>query len=61
MKDDKEKIEYNEDMDVSEFFKIYSATECTGLIPSAVQSDYEIESYNELINFLPTPENKIGE
>lgn len=34
-------------------FKVSGGMDCTGLIPKAVQSDEELENYNELYNFLP--------
>lgn len=34
-------------------FKASSGTDCTGLIPTAVVSDSELENYNELYDFLP--------
>ncbi len=33
--------------------KSASRTDCTGLIPSAPQSDYELESYENIYPFLP--------
>ena len=37
-----------------EYMKSSSGTDGTGLIPAAVQSDSELENYNELYDFLPT-------
>lgn len=37
----------------SDDFKASSGTDCTGLIPTAVTSDAELENYNELYDFLP--------
>ena len=34
-----------------------SVTDCTGLIPFAVQNDSQLESYREIISFT-APENK---
>lgn len=31
----------------------FSAYDCTGLIPYALQSDEEIEAYNEMYHFMP--------
>ncbi|MFR8172029.1 MAG: hypothetical protein ACLU9Q_14575 [Marvinbryantia sp.] len=33
--------------------KSASRTDCTGLIPSALQSDYELESYESIYPFRP--------
>lgn len=33
--------------------KSASRTDCTGLIPSALQNDYELESYENIYPFLP--------
>lgn len=37
----------------AEDFNVSSGTDCTGLIPKAVQTDEELENYNELYDFLP--------
>lgn len=37
-----------------------SAMDCTGLIPSLPQSDFEVESYREVYDFAP-PEPKNSE
>lgn len=34
-------------------FKASSGMDCTGLIPTAAQTDDELENYNELYDFLP--------
>lgn len=48
------KRSYNE-LNPEDFMSIGSATDCTGLIPSAVESQEEFENYAELYNFLPPP------
>ncbi len=35
-----------------------SATDCTGLIPTAPLNDAEFESYEEVYSFLPPPPDK---
>ncbi len=37
-----------------EYMKSSSETDCTGLIPSAANSEEELENYNELYGYLPT-------
>lgn len=37
----------------NEDFKASSGTDCTGLIPTAVTNDSDLENYNELYDFLP--------
>lgn len=49
-KSDKQKDKYNIQWD-NKSLNASSATELTGLIPSAPTSDDEIESYNELMTF----------
>ena len=36
-----------------DYMRVGSDTDCTGLIPSAPNSDEELENYNELYGFLP--------
>lgn len=36
-----------------DYLKSSSAQDCTGLIPSGIQNDSEIENYEELYPFLP--------
>lgn len=36
-----------------DYLKASSAQDCTGLIPSGVQNDAEVENYEELYPFLP--------
>lgn len=36
-----------------EYLKTSSAQDCTGLIPSGIQSEEELENYEELYPFLP--------
>lgn len=36
-----------------DYMKSSSGTDCTGLIPAGVQSESELENYNELYDFLP--------
>lgn len=50
MSKDKQKDKYNIQWDINAL-NASSATELTGLIPSAPISDAEIESYNELMTF----------
>ena len=38
-----------------DYIKSGSATDCTGLIPSAALDDAELESYQEVYSFLPPP------
>lgn len=60
MKDNK----FNDTVDSfdEDYFVSNSAQDCTGLIPSLPQNSSEIQSYEELYNFLPrTVRNKIGE
>ncbi len=47
----KEKQEFCE----QDYIKSGSASDCTGLIPSAPLDDAEFDSYNEVYNFLPPP------
>ncbi|RDU24034.1 hypothetical protein [Anaerosacchariphilus polymeriproducens] len=45
-----------------DYFVSNSTQDCTGLIPSLPQSSSEINSYEELYNFLPRPvRNKLKE
>ncbi|SDG12781.1 hypothetical protein [Marvinbryantia formatexigens] len=48
---------YTKNEDITESYdylgKSASRTDCTGLIPSAPQSDYELESYENIYPFLP--------
>lgn len=37
-----------------------SSTECTGLIPKAVEDDEEIDSYAALYPFLPIPPTELN-
>ena len=37
------------------FFPACSAGDCTGLIPSGVENDEQLESYNEIYEFIPNP------
>lgn len=41
--------------DEYDYLKSSSAQDCTGLIPSAIQDDAELESYEDLYPFLPKP------
>lgn len=59
----KEKIEKNypldqfpEDFDIR---KSSSSTDCTGLIPSAIQNEAELESYESLYRFTPIEEGTV--
>lgn len=36
-----------------DYLKASSAQDCTGLIPSGVKDDSEIENYEEIYSFLP--------
>ena len=47
----KDKGEFNE----QDYIKSGSSTDCTGLIPAAVRSEEEFESYKEMYSFLPPP------
>lgn len=49
-KSDKQKDKYNIQWDINSL-NASSATELTGLIPGAPISDYEIESYNQIMKF----------
>lgn len=49
-KSDKKKDKYNIQWDINSL-NASSATELTGLIPSAPISDYEMDSYNQIMNF----------
>lgn len=42
----------NKENDIFEL-NTFSAFDCTGLIPYALQSDEEIEAYNEMYHFMP--------
>lgn len=44
---------YKEDLSVIDEFSATSATDCTGLIPSAPSNEYELNSYKEILNFSP--------
>lgn len=39
--------------DEYDYLKASSVQDCTGLIPSAIQNDAEIENYEDLYPFLP--------
>lgn len=45
-------VEYN-------YLNASSTQDCTGLIPSAIQDDDELESYKELYPFLPNTEDQL--
>ena len=45
-------VEYN-------YLNASSTQDCTGLIPSAIQDDEELESYKELYPFLPNTEDQL--
>lgn len=49
--------EFNE----QDYIKSGSATDCTGLIPSAALDDDELESYREVYSFLPPPPDEHAE
>lgn len=57
IKNESEKDKYGVDFSES-YIDSASATECTGLIPSLPQSDAEIESYDEVYQFLPKAKAK---
>lgn len=40
-----------------DYLKASSSQDCTGLIPSGIQSSAELESYEELYPFLPKAAN----
>lgn len=42
----------NKENDIFEL-NTFSSFDCTGLIPYALQSDEEIEAYNEMYHFMP--------
>lgn len=50
MKKKNKKPIFSEEYD---YLKASSVQDCTGLIPSAIQDDAEIENYQELYPFLP--------
>lgn len=52
IKKEPERDKYGVDFSES-YIDSASATDCTGLIPSLPQSDAEIESYDEVYQFLP--------
>ena len=41
-----------------DFFNASSATDCTGLIPSAPENTDEVENYEEIYHFLPQAAKK---
>lgn len=45
----------SEDTLLDSVFYSGSATDCTGLIPSIIHSPEELENYQELYSFLPSP------
>lgn len=49
---DKKKIDIDVDCPVC------SAGDCTGLIPAGLDSESELEAYNEMYNFIPDPVTK---
>ena len=42
-----------QDFDQDDYMQAGSAMDCTGLIPASVNSDEELDNYNELYSFLP--------
>ena len=38
-----------------DYLKTSSAQDCTGLIPAGIQYEEELENYEDLYPFLPTP------
>lgn len=44
---------YKEDLSLIDEIAATSATDCTGLIPSAPSNEYELNSYKEILNFSP--------
>lgn len=44
---------YRGDLSAINDFETSSVTECTGLIPSAPENEYELNSYKELFDFSP--------
>lgn len=44
-----------EDQLLDQFLAASSATDCTGLLPTAPVSQDEVESYNDLYPYLPEP------
>ncbi len=61
LKDNKDNaVKGNED-DFDYLANAASATEFTGLIPSLPQSDDELESYNDVCQFLPRTESAASE
>lgn len=51
MKSNDKKRPTDPELDAIMFNEAGSATECTGLIPSAVLNESEYEAYNELMDF----------
>lgn len=56
MPDQKKRSPYTDEID---YLKASSVQDCTGLIPSAIQNDEEVENYEELYPFLPKPPENI--
>ena len=48
----------NKENDIFEL-NTFSSFDCTGLIPYALQSDEEIEAYNEMYHFMPPTLNDL--
>lgn len=48
---------FNDENYEKEIFELNSSSvgDCTGLIPAGLNSDSELEAYNELYSFLPQP------
>lgn len=55
-RDKKEHIIFNEMFDIDEGNAV-SATDCTGLIPSAPHTREELDAYDEIINYSPETAN----
>lgn len=52
--------DFDSEFDTDGYFKPSSSTDCTGLIPSMPETDWQKETYNELYNFAPVaPDKKI--
>lgn len=56
---DYEKANKNIEKCLEQMSNAYSAYDCTGLIPSKPTNDAEIESYNEVYNYLPSDTDSI--
>lgn len=49
----------NIDKCLDQMANAYSAYDCTGLIPSKPTNEAELESYNEVYNYLPSDSDSI--